>query len=160
MPFRKLIPPFTLTGCGGGCCSVYKKKVSRTRTYDTRPQQKKLNKITDCFIFLFLFPFITLFASFKEKTIFQNLFSHPHFLIRIFPSHFPIRILSSAFCHPHFIIRHRHPPPSGPHFTETLLPVLFWGIFWNLSLGIKVGALIPQGNIGNCIGDIGEPINL
>ena len=85
---------------------------------------------------------IYFFASFKEKTIFRNIFSsvfyHLHFIIRIFPSafshpHFPIRILSSAFCHPHFIIRIlssafyyppsaiRHPPPLGPQFTETLI---------------------------------------
>ena len=57
---------------------------------------------------------------------------HPHFVIRIFPSsfyhpHFSIRILSSAIFLPHFIFRIffyppsaiRHPPPSGPHFTET-----------------------------------------
>ena len=37
---------------------------------------------------------------------------HPHFVIRIFPS---------AFYHPHFSIR--HPPPSGPHFSETHLSV-------------------------------------
>ena len=61
--------------------------------------------------------------------IFPSAFCHPHFIIRIFLSafyhpHFSIRILSSAFFYPHFIIRHppsaiRHPPPSGPHFTET-----------------------------------------
>ena len=38
---------------------------------------------------------------------------HPHFVIRIFPS---------AFYHPHFSIR--HPPPSGPHFTETRFQVV------------------------------------
>ena len=99
-----------------------------TRTTDT-PRFKPFTKKIDCFIFLFLFSFIIFFASFKQKTIFQNLFSHPHFIIRIFPSafyhphcpirifpsafshlHFIIRILSSAFCHPHFIIRH---PPSA-----------------------------------------------
>ena len=72
--------------------------------------------------------------------IFPSAFFHPHFSIRIFPSaffhpHFSIRIFPSAFFHPHFSIRifHppsaiRHPPPSGPHFTETQsfrLPVLF-----------------------------------
>ena len=48
---------------------------------------------------------------------------HPHFIIRIFLSafyhpHFFIRIFLSAFYHPPSAIR--HPPPSGPHFTETL----------------------------------------
>ena len=81
--------------------------------------------------------------------IFPSAFFNPHFSIRIFPSairHPPsaaIRsalyrdpILSSAFFHPHFSIRifpsaffHppsaiRHPPPSGPHFTETRFTLL------------------------------------
>ena len=47
---------------------------------------------------------------------------HPHFVIRIFPSafyhpHFIILIFPSAFFYPPSAIR--HPPPSGPHFTET-----------------------------------------
>ena len=85
--------------------------MSRTRTYDTRPQRKNY-KITDCFIFLFLFYFFFL-ASFKEKTsklIFPSVFHHPYVIILIFPSsffhlHFVIRIFPSAFYHPHFIIR-------------------------------------------------------
>ena len=47
---------------------------------------------------------------------------HPHFVILFLPSaffhpHFIIRIFPSAFYHPPSAIR--HPPPSGPHFTET-----------------------------------------
>ena len=47
---------------------------------------------------------------------------HPHFVIRIFPSafyhpHFSIRIFLSYVRHPPSAIC--HPPPSGPHFTET-----------------------------------------
>ena len=55
--------------------------------------------------------------------IFPILFCYPHFSIRTFPSaffhpQFSIRIFPSAFFHPPSAIR--HPPPSGPHFTETL----------------------------------------
>ena len=49
--------------------------------------------------------------------------SHPHFVIRLFPSafyhpHFSIRILSPVLFHPHFSIRHppsaiRHPPSAA-----------------------------------------------
>ena len=78
---------------------------------------------------------------FTNKTFRKNLkliFPHRDFImcivsLAIFHPHFSIRILSSAFFHPHFSIRIlssaffyplsaiRHPPPSGPHFTETLL---------------------------------------
>ena len=121
MPFRKLIPPFTLTGWGGGVVQ-YIKKMSRTRTYDTRSQQKENNRLLHIFIFIFFYYYF--FASFKKKLYFKT-----YLLIRIFPSafshpHFPIRILSSAFCHPHFIIHYpsaishqpsaiRHPPSAA-----------------------------------------------
>ena len=77
-------------------------------------------------------------TAFCHSRIFSSAFFHPHLVIRVLSSafchsHFAIRFLSSAFYHPHFVIRilpsafyhpHfnsriRHPPPSGPQFTET-----------------------------------------
>ena len=102
--------------------------------------------MTDCFIFHFYFLLLFFFGVFLKKNfktyfpirISSCVFYHPHFPIRSFPfacchPHFPIRILSSAFYHPHFVIlilssacyyppsTIRHPPPSGPRFTETPL---------------------------------------
>ena len=79
---------------------------------------------------------------------------HPHFVIRtlsirIFPSafyhpQFSIRILSSAFFYPPSAIR--HPPPSGPHFTETPLfgHILFWLVWYDIIMQLfpPTGALI------------------
>ena len=102
MPFHKLIPSFTLTGLGGGVVQ-YMKKVSRTRTYDTRSQKKKQTALYYYFYFILLF-FFRVFQekNYTSKLIFSSVFSHPHFPIRIFlfafsHSHFAIRILSSAF---------------------------------------------------------------
>ena len=101
MPLRKLIPSFTLTGLGGGVVQ-YMKKVSRTRTYDTRSQKK--NRLLHIIIIILFYYFFSRLSrkNYTSKLIFSSVFSHPHFPIRIFLSafshpHFAIRILSSAF---------------------------------------------------------------
>ena len=101
----------------GGVVQYIKKSVKNSdlRHKATAKKIKYDNRLLHIFIFIFFYYF---FASFKEKTIFQNLFSHPHFLILIFLSHFPIRVLSSTFYHPHFVIcillsAIRHPPSAA-----------------------------------------------
>ena len=122
MPFCKLIPPFTLTGWDGGVLQYIKKcKSSDLRHKATA----KKYKITDCFIFSFLFSFIIFFWRLLKKKL-QNLYSYPYFIIRILSSafshpHFPICILSSAFFHPHFIIRILSSAFCHPHFAIRIL---------------------------------------
>ena len=101
MPFRKLIPPFTFTGWGGGVVQYIKKCKNSDLRHKATAKEKKNNRLLHISIFIFFYYFL---ASFKEKTskvIFPSAFYHPHFIIRI---------LSSAFYYPHFIIRH---PPSA-----------------------------------------------
>ena len=114
---------------GWGCPSVHKKSVKNSdlRHKATAKKNKRLLHIVIFILFYYFF----FWRLLKKKIYFKT-----YFLIRILISafshpHFPIRILSSAFCHPHFVIRIllsairrppsaiRHPPLSGPHFTET-----------------------------------------
>ena len=110
-------------------------KVSRARTYDTRPQQKN-NRLLHIFIFILFYYFFWRLLKKKLQNLFSHpyfiirilssVFYHPHFIIRIFPSAYSICILLSAFCRQHFVIRIllsaiRRPPSAAirSSFTDT-----------------------------------------
>ena len=103
MPFHKLIPPFTLTGWGGGVVQNIKKSVKNLDLRHKVTAKKNIiiinNRLLQIFIFIYFYYFF----------IFENLFPHLYFIIRILSfafshPHFIILILSSAFCYPHFVI--------------------------------------------------------